>query len=467
MKKKRVILWFRNDLRLHDNEALNDALNSSEEVYPIYVFDPRIFDSTTSYGFPKTGLKRIQFVLDAVKDLKERLRELGSDLIIRLGHPEEVLFDLAHQLGTSWVFCNRERTAEEVKVQDTLEKRLWTIGQEMRYSRGKMLFYTADLPFPVTHTPDSFNQFRKETDKLVNIREPLDAPEHMPPFSDQISCGAVPTIADLTTQNDSSESYQPILVGGESNGLERLKHIAEEVNTITHCHTSSLTGLSPYLSQGCLSPKLVYQCLYKASIEDNSRSSNEFFECVYEHLLWRDFLRLMAKKHGNHIFKPGGMADQPRDNWVEDVTVFNIWANGQTGFPLVDAGIKELLNTGLLSLGLRRAVASFLVDELNIHWLMGAEFFESNLIDYDPCSNYGNWNYIAKITNDHKDLRYISPSGLAMKLDPKADYIVKWCPALERIPKDFHHQPYLLSPEQQQSLDFTLGKDFPKACIPT
>ena len=170
MNNKRVIVWFRNDLRVHDNEALHDALSSGGKVYPVYVFDTRVFKGSTSYGLPKTGKFRARFILEAVSELKESLQSLGCDLIIRSGHPEDEVFALAKELKTSWVFCNRERTDEELKVQDALERHLWEIGQEVRYSRGKMLYYTSDLPFPITHTPESFTQFRKEVEKIVKVR---------------------------------------------------------------------------------------------------------------------------------------------------------------------------------------------------------------------------------------------------------------------------------------------------------
>jgi len=170
---KKVIVWFRNDLRLHDNEALTDALTAGDQVVPVFIFDERTFRGKTSFGFDKTGKYRAKFIIEAVTDLRKQLQSRGSDLYIRVGKPEDELFALANELKSSWIFCNRERTQEEVAVQDVLEHNLWSIGQEIRYCRGKMLYYTSDLPFPVTHTPDVFTQFRKEVERFVQVREPL------------------------------------------------------------------------------------------------------------------------------------------------------------------------------------------------------------------------------------------------------------------------------------------------------
>src|SRR5690606_25035916 len=145
-----------NDLRLHDNEALTEAIETKSEIIPIFVFDERVFFGTTKEGFEKTSAYRTKFIIEAVQDLRNSLKKLDADLIVRVGKPEEIIFELAKEFKTSWVYCNRERTDEELKVQDLLEKNLWTIGQEIRYARGKMLYYTADLPFPITQTPDNF-----------------------------------------------------------------------------------------------------------------------------------------------------------------------------------------------------------------------------------------------------------------------------------------------------------------------
>jgi len=124
-----------------------------------------------------------------------------------------------------------------------------------------------------------------------------------------------------------------------------------------------------------------------------------------------------------------------------------------------------LNQTGMISVDIRLAVASFLVDELEVNWQMGAEYFESTLLDYDPCSNYGNWNYIARLSNDTKEPRHYDPLSRAIKLDPDATYVRRWCPALKSLPDEYCLQPFNLSEDQQRDLDFILGRDFPKICI--
>ena len=459
-----MIIWFRNDLRIHDNEALTDALNSSKEVYPVYVFDTRTFEGQTKYGFPKTGSIRSRFIHECVDNLKSSLQSLGSDLIIRKGLPEVEIYHLARDLNTSWVFCNRERTQEEIEVQDALERRLWSVGQELRYSRGKMLYYTADLPFPVNHTPDSFLQFRKEVDRIIAIREPLPPPSMLPAFNAEID-GETLSNYDVSNRLKLQKCLNEVSKGGEKHGLELLEKVCDDsiksVKKLTA--VSPTSSFSPYLSQGCLSPKTIYFKI--KSIVERTGIGNDFFDDMYRHLLWRDFHRLMGKKHGNNIFKKGGLANSVRGDLSDDMSKFRLWSDALTGFPIVDAGITELKSTGNISRHVRRAVASFLVDELKVNWQVGAEYFESHLIDYDPCSNYGNWNYIAGLTNDNTELRYINPIRRSARLDPDGSYISKWFPTISKIPEEFRHQPFELSEEQQKKYNFVLGRDYPKACI--
>jgi deoxyribodipyrimidine photo-lyase len=473
MSQKRAIVWFRNDLRLHDNEALSEALRSADEVIPVYIFDTRMFMGKRHFGFPKIGKYRAKFIIESVKNLRDNLREKGSDLYVRIGITEDILFDIANQAKTSWVFCNRERTEEELKMQDALEEKLWTIGQEIRFSRGKMLYYTADLPFPVTQTPDTFTTFRKEVERITPVREPLPTPDKINPTGFKLEVGDLPSLEDLghaDFENDVRSALN--LKGGETEALKRLQYYLWDSNLIkTYEETrNGLLGgdysskLSVYLSNGCLSPKMIYHELKKYEADRGSNTSTYwlFFE-----LLWRDFFRLMGKKYENKIFQKGGITGKPERNWHEDERTFQIWANGETGIPFIDANMRELKSTGFMSNRGRQNVASFLVKDLHINWIMGAEWFESQLIDYDPCSNYGNWLYVAGVGNDPRENRYFNIIAQAQRYDPKGDYVKLWLPELTEIPVDKIHRPDTLTAEEQRDCHVLLGMNYPKAMMAT
>ena len=305
---KRSIVWFREDLRLHDNEAIADAMANADETIFVYVFDERVFKGKTRwFGFPKTGKFRAKFVIESIADLQNNLKKRGANLVIRVGKPEDELAKLALETESNWIFCNRERTQEEVTVQDNLEKKLWSIGRELRFSRGKMLYHTRDLPFPVPHTPDIFTNFRKEVEKVVVVRKPLPTPEKFAPLSVKVDFGTLPTLEDFGHESFENDSRSALdFKGGETAALERLQYYLWGTDLAKN-YKNSRNGLlggdystkfSVWLAHGCLSPKQIYAELRRYEKE---RGSNESTYWIFFELLWRDFFRLQGKKNGNKI----------------------------------------------------------------------------------------------------------------------------------------------------------------------
>ena len=470
MKGKRVIVWFRHDLRLSDNEALTQALNSGEEIYPIFVFDERQFKGKTRFGFPKTGKYRTKFIIEAVQDLRDNLRALGSDLIVKTGKPEEIIFSLARQLKSSWVFCNRERTREEVDVQDALEHNLWSVGQEIIYSRGKMLYYTQDLPFPITHCPEIFSNFRKEVERFVPVREPLEYPKKFLPVTADISRTTIPTLKDFGFEDFEVPSAAFVPQGGETSALKRLRYYLWDTDLIKNYKKTrnQLLGgdysskFSPWLAQGCISPKTIYYELKKYEAE---RGSNDSTYWLFFELLWRDFFRLMGKKHENQIFLRGGIKDEIDPDWQDNRNLLQLWVEGRTGVPFIDANMRELARSGFMSNRGRQNVASFLVKDLHVNWQLGASYFESVLIDYDVTSNWCNWNYVAGVGNDPRENRYFNILSQARRYDPKGAYVKAWLPELESVPEHKVHRPDQLSTEEQRTSQVKIGADYPRSMI--
>lgn len=460
MYTKRGIMWFRQDLRLHDNEALTEALEYTDEVIPVFVFDERVFKGKTAdFGFRKTGKHRAQFIIESIIDLRDSLRRIGSDLIVRVGKPEEEVFEIARKAKSSWVFCNRERTPDEVYVQDALERNLWSVGQEIRYSRGKMLYYTADLPFPITHTPDTFSQFRKEVERYVPIREPLPGPEEMPPITVRLEAGEIPAATDFGYEHVAQDERAAIIhKGGESEGRRRLhEYIWETDHVKDYCQKrDELIGegysskFSAWLSQGCLSPKLVYQHL--KAYEEQNRAKKSIQGLFYS-LMRRDFHRFMAKKYQELIFAKAGPGDDADPRWRNDEHLLQKWIDGKTGVPFIDANMREIKYTGYMSNRGRQNVASFLVKDLQVNWQMGAEYFESVLIDYDPTSNWGNWNSIAGVGSDPREEKHLNIPSQSMRYDPQGEYTRLWLPELRQLPTDKIHQPDQLTPSDKAALN--------------
>jgi len=468
--KNTGILWFRNDLRLHDNESLIEAMNKCKNVLPVFVFDERIFMGHTKFGFEKSAKFRTKFIIESVEDLRKNLKAKGSDLIIRVGKPEEEIFKLAEQLKSSWVFCNRERTDEEEKVQDKLEKKLWSIGQEIKYNRGKMLYYTADLPFPVSQVPDVFTTYRKEIESTISIRQPLPIPEIIDLPEIDIDRGEVPTLktfgkTDIASKHIENAKFR----GGETAVIKHLHDYIWNQQAIINYKESRndlfgwdfSTKLSPWLSSGCISPKYIMEEVKKFEREVIKNDSTYW---VYFELMWRDYFRLIGKKYGNKIFQINGPS-QNKFKFTYDNEAFEAWKTGNTGYPFIDANMRQLNATGFMSNRGRQNVASFLVNDLKLNWLMGAEYFESLLIDYDPCSNYGNWNYIAGVGCDPREDRYFNTLSQAKRYDPQGEFVRYWIPAVKSLPTSMVHNPKVLNKDEQKQFKIKLGKDYPTAIV--
>lgn len=471
MKHRIGIVWFRLDLRLRDNISLADALQSCDQIIPVYVFDERLYTRKSRYGFRRIGLHRTKFILESVEDLRKSLHKLGGELIIRYGKPEEIIFDIAKKFTTTAVFCNKERTEEEVYVQDTLEQKLWSIGQEIRYSRGKMLYHTGDLPFPVNHTPDTYAAFFREVGKIIQIRPAIPAPGTIPMFPVNIDQGEIPDLAQLNFGNEPHDHLDFLFKGGETTGYQKIEdfinfNLKISVNNAgwEEMRNSQTTHLAPYISAGCISVRSLYAAL------DEYSEHNKFkkrVKCLIHGLIRRDFYRLMAKKYKNHIFNKAGISNKPNYSLTDNMELFELWKNARTGVPMLDAFMRELNKTGYLSPEGRFFVASFLIEELKVNWQIGAEYFESVLVDYDPSSNWVNWNHVGGVSLDSKEDRYCNIVTRAKKIDPHGDFIREWLPELANIQNSNVHEPYKISAEELKKLSIVLGKDYPVPIVDT
>ncbi|NJC25922.1 DASH family cryptochrome [Neolewinella antarctica] len=473
MAKRLGILWFRNDLRLHDNEALTDALKHADELLPVYIFDPRVWrDTLPLTGYRKMGAHRGQFILESLIDLKQNLRDRGSDLLVRFGKAEEVLAELSQETHASWVFCNRERMDEELKIQNAVEIALWAIGREVYFSRGKLLYYTADLPFPITQTPDVFTQFRKDTERFTPVRDPLPAPSKIHACEDAIDYGQIPDLSEFDLRLPPEDPRAAIRQrGGETAGLDRLAYYffeSQAVDTYKETRNGLIgsdysTKFSAWLANGCLSPKKIYWEL-KAYEDKNGANDNTYW--VHFELLWRDFFRLLGKKYGNKIFHKGGIKKEAKD-WSQDKEKFQRWVDGTTGTPFIDANMVEIARTGFMSNRGRQNVASYLVKDLNIDWRMGAEYFEHILTDYDVTSNWCNWMYVAGVGSDPREDRYFNIMSQAQRYDPQGEYVKLWLPELGQVPAESVHHPDGLTDAQQSQYDLRLGASYPMPLVPS
>ncbi|MGB5975258.1 MAG: DASH family cryptochrome [Nodosilinea sp.] len=461
------LVWFRNDLRLHDHQPLDEALRAGQPILPLYCFDPRQFGQT-AFGFAKTGVYRAQFLLESVADLRRSLRALGSDLVVRVGHPEDIIPDLV-STGIKTVYWHEEATAEELRVEQALEAKLTAAGCAAEVYWGATLYHPDNLPFEVSRLPEVFTQFRKTVEQHSTVDVALPTPAQLPPLP-EVEPGPLPTLADFGLETPSSDSRAVLsFEGGETAGLARLDHYVWKADCLKSYKQTrnGMVGadysskLSAWLALGCLSPRRVYKTVQTYE-RDRIRNDSTYW-LIFE-LLWRDYFRFICAKHGDRVFYPSGLRGLQID-WRQDWPRFDLWRSGETGFPLVDANMRELARSGFMSNRGRQNVASFLTKNLGIDWRMGAEWFESLLVDYDVCSNYGNWNYTAGVGNDARGFRYFNIPKQSKDYDPDGLYVKHWLPELQNVPVAKVHAPWKLQIEEQKRFGVILGVDYPHPVV--
>ncbi|CAN6452719.1 unnamed protein product [Victoria cruziana] len=472
-----AIVWFRNDLRILDNEALFLAWKSSEAVLPVYCLDPRLFGTTHYFGFPKTGAFRAKFLFECLEDLKKNLLKRGLNLLICHGKPEEILPSISETFGVHTVYAQKETCSEETSVEKLVEKGLERIllhpqatspngaprTPKLKLIWGSTLYHLRDLPFTPGSLPDVYTQFRKSVESNCKIRSCFKVPEMLGPLPDNTmdqvgGWGSIRSVEQLGMQKGENDKGMHF-AGGETAALARvneyfwkkdlLKVYKETRNGMLGADYS--TKFSPWLAFGCLSPRYVYDEVMR--YEKERLANNSTYWVLFE-LIWRDYFRFLSMKYGNSIFHPGGPRKIEHLKWTQDKSLFECWKDGRTGYPLIDANMKELSSTGFMSNRGRQIVCSFLVRDMGIDWRMGAEWFESCLVDYDPCSNYGNWTYGAGVGNDPREDRYFSIPKQAQSYDPEGEYVSYWLPELRSLPKDRRHFPGALYVDRVVPLKF-------------
>ncbi|KAL5795622.1 hypothetical protein ACOSQ2_000442 [Xanthoceras sorbifolium] len=323
--RRASVVWFRNDLRVHDNECLNSANNESMSVLPVYCFDPRDYGKSSS-GFDKTGPYRASFLIESVSDLRKNLQARGSDLVVRVGKPESVLVELAKAIGADAVYAHREVSHDEVKSEEKIEAAMKEEGVELKYFWGSTLYHLDDLPFKLEEMPTNYGGFREKVQGL-EVRKTvavLDQLKGMPSRGD-VEPGDIPSLLDLglnpsATMPQDGKSAANSMVGGETEALQRLKKFAAECQAQPPKGTKegsqdSIYGanfsckISPWLAMGCLSPRSMFDEIKKTATRTISASSHHNnggsgspdtgMNWLMFELLWRDFFRFITKKYSS------------------------------------------------------------------------------------------------------------------------------------------------------------------------
>lgn len=299
-----AIVLFRSDLRLDDHPALHQAIEVASTIIPVFCFDPRHFGKT-QHGFAKASKYRVRFLIESVQNLRDRLKAIGTDLVVRIGEPENVVPELATRVGASHVFLHREISYEDQSVEYELEKALKHRGVEMSVHWSNTLCQCEDMPFSVENMPDVYSDFREAIETHGEFRDPLEAPKELPALPTHIKTGKIP---DLGTLGFSSvpETHQHGMCavnGGEEEALRRLNVYMSDIvqlesssgseKSAAHVGADFSCRVSPWLALGCVSPRRIFKEMSKIM------SSSEAFirSSTYFELIWRDFFRCITTKY--------------------------------------------------------------------------------------------------------------------------------------------------------------------------
>lgn len=426
---KSAVVWFKTDLRLDENETLVKAIAQSDMIIPVYCFDDSHFE-TTSYGFKKTGSFRTQFLIESLQDLDKNLRILGSGLLILKGKPEVEIPKIVQQFKAFKVFAKREVAYEEKQSEQLMQGELFKSRCEFETFSTSTLYHAEDLPFSIKDIPDVFSNFRKKIEKDATVRPVFKKPTRI--NSPLIPEAIFPKLADLGLEFEAIDTRAVLqFKGGETEANKRLNHYFFETKHIS-IYKETRNGLigadysskfSAWLALGCISSRFIYHSIKEYESENGANESTYWL--VFE-LLWRDFFRFMFKKHQSKMFLPFGITTEKEIPKAVSEKLLYKWINGATQIDFIDANMIELKLTGFMSNRGRQNVASYFCNDLKLDWRFGASYFEHQLIDYDECSNWGNWAYIAGVGNDPRENRYFNIEKQASVYDKDKSYRNLW-----------------------------------------
>jgi deoxyribodipyrimidine photo-lyase len=427
MQKQKInsLVWFRNNLRIEDNISLSKAINNSDNIFGFINIDPKNF-LLTKYGFKKTEKHRAKFLLETISDLKSQLDTLNISLIITHKDFDKSINEMINKYEITNIYTQTEWTRDELKEESFIPDEINLIKDFDQF-----LFSPNDVKGLYDNIPRGFSNFRKKCEKYLSVNDILSIPNSLNPDNKILVDYSIPTLSDLGFEDfDVHKDSVFRFKGGETNAKDRIKNYFFDTRNVSR-YKLTRNGLigedysskfSPWLANGSVSVKYIFKLLkeYETKVEKNDSTYWLYFE-----LIWRDFFKYVSMQHKDKFFNKDGIYGEDKE-WSDDKDVLLKWINGETDEPFINANMIELSNTGFMSNRGRQNVANYLTKELKIDWRIGAEYFESMLIDYDVHSNYGNWLYNAGIGNDSMPFRKFNPKLQSERYDPDKSYEKTW-----------------------------------------
>lgn len=456
-----IIHWFRRDLRLSDNPAFTAASRISQgAVIPLFILDETVLQSS------RTSAARVAFMLDSLRVLDESLRTQGSRLIVRHGSPEWCIAQLIDESEASGVYWNRDYSPFARRRDTVVEKMLDERGINVQTYKDAVIWETDDIltknstPYTV-YTPYS-RQWRARVENNPETWEEL-TPFVLQAVPDKIVSNAIPSAADL-----GFSIQQSLPPGGEKAALDQLNAFVQSHNTFSLQEYDeqrnfpakpATSRLSPYLRFGCVAPRTCLRAAYGAGAQQNGAHT------WIGELAWRDFYYQILY-HFPHVLQRSFKSDYDAIEWENNEAFFVAWREGRTGYPIVDAAMRQLTTEAWMHNRARMIVASFLTKDLLIDWRWGERYFMQQLVDGDHASNNGGWQWAAGTGTDAQPyFRIFNPVSQSEKFDPQGEYIRHYIPELQNVPTKFIHEPWKMPKDIQHKIGMRMGDDYPMPLV--
>jgi len=448
-----ALYWLRRDLRLADNEVLHAVLEHADRVIPVYVLDPILLERYA-------GTKRVAFLFSAIRQLDADLRARGSRLVVRRGNARDALGRLVQEAGATAIFAQED----------------WT-----PYARQRDAKVAAHLPLHLVGSPT----LRPPGAVLKQDGQPYTV---FTPFSRKWKAFAPPSTSELHSvpaqMSPSDVQSLPIPVepalppkvpfpASETEAQNRLRAFTEGRDAPIYRYAQerdrldleTTSRLSPYLRFGMLSVRQALVAAHRALAAAPDEDAVEGVHTWLNELVWREFY-VSILYHFPYVldrsFRPN-LQDIP---WENDQTGFAAWCVGQTGYPIVDAAMRQLVETGWMHNRARMIVASFLVKDLLIDWRWGERYFMQHLIDGDPAANNGGWQWTAGTGTDAAPyFRIFNPVVQGRRYDPRGAYVRAWVSELASVPDRYIHAPWKMAAETQRASGCVIGRDYPAPIV--
>lgn len=466
---RRVLLWFKQDLRLDDHPALQ-AARGADALLPVFILDPAQLQPGP-LGSRGLGVHRARFLLESLAALDGALRQRGSHLLVLQGRAEQLIPQLVERFNLQEVLTLEEIAPQERQQLQRVRAKLGSV--ELWEQAGNGLLRPDQLPCPVAELPAVFTQFRTLVEQGLQVFQPQPAPDYLPvlPEGSEALLTPLPTLSQLGLGEPLSVAASAFpFSGGEAAASARLRDYLWDSQNVRY-YKDTRNGMigseysskfSPWLANGSLSPR---RAIAELRRHESQFGRNDSTYWLWVELLWREFFRWTLVRHGSALFRAGGLKATARAPQQVDER-FQQWCQGRTGMPLVDACMRELAATGFMSNRGRQVVASYLVNDLQQDWRHGAAWFEEHLLDYDPASNWGNWAYLAGVGSDPRNGRLFNALRQARQYDPDASYVSLWLPELRNVPPHLRHTPFLLSQLQLKALNYPRLEQIPETWHP-